>query len=1232
MRLKKLELHGYKTFASKIEFLFDDGVTAIVGPNGSGKSNVADGMRWVLGEQRISAMRARKSEDMIFNGTDKRARMGLAQAFITIDNSDEQLPLDFSEIVIGRRIYRNGENEYLINGQKVRLRDVQELLGHAGIGTSTYTVIGQGLIDSALALRAEERRQLIEDAAGLGAYQGKREEALRRLEQTQDNLTRARDIVAELEPQLKRLKRQAERAEEYNGLNQQLHEFLRQWYGYRWEQAAQTIKAAREQVALTANELQASEEEVRAVEQRLDALRRRHQAISQELDASRRERNRLRAEAERLRRERAVADERTRLLARQAADMQQELDALAAEEATLAERIQALASEGAALQQARQTAQAALTEAEAALAGAAKERELLRTVQEQARRDLAHLVARQGELTQRQRQASERQAALIQEREGHHLALTDLEQQLARREGEMALIEADLAELARQNAESQAQRRAIQAARTEAQEAQRQAQESLRQTERTLDALRTRHDLLARLRREGAGYEAGVRALLAAPALPGLLGPVASLLRVPDDLAPAITVALAERLQAVVVTDQAAADAARTWLQHHNAGRVTLLSLDTLAPPAEGRSTVDYLSEGEGSKSGRTNGQPAPSNHTTFNLQPANLQLADLPITNYQLPITAVHTDHPPLLTSLLRDWVLVETWQDAQHAITAGWNVVTRDGQVWRRDGSITAGKGQGNGTELLAQSREWGALPGQIATATEARDAAQAALDQATDRLHDQEEHLAAHEREQAELSRRRQRADQALQRERRDAEKLQQERGWRQGLIAKATKELDELLSRAATLDAEMATLTGQRQAAEEAVQRAEAAFEAADPGTRRAAVERARTQVAVTAEQHTNWQRSQREQNDAAQRLAQRRAGRERQAHALAAEQATLAASSATLIAEAERVEAAEAKLMTQLAPREQERRRIEEEQAQQEERFTTSRQRRREREEAAHTATLAFRAAEDRVQHLREQIEADLGMVEMAELSEELPHQSVLPWDELVTTLPKVTVLADGVEEDIRRLRRRLGQIGAINPNAPTEYEEVATRYDFLTTQSADLQQASTDLKQVVAELDTLMRQRFVASFEAINTEFKLNFTRLFGGGKAHMELTDPENIATTGIEVVARPPGKKQQSIALLSGGERALTAAALIFAILRVSPAPFCVLDEVDAMLDEANVGRFRDMLHEMAQKTQFIVITHNRGTIEAANTIYGISQADSGVSEVLSLALETAISYAKQ
>lgn len=1194
--LKSLELHGFKTFAGKTHFRFGDGMTAIVGPNGSGKSNLADAIRWILGEQRPALLRAKKGEDIIFNGTERRARMGMAQGSLILDNQERLLPIDFSEVVIGRRVYRSGESEYLINGNRVRLRDVQELLAHAGVSSDSYVVIGQGLVDAALALRAEERRQLFEDAAGLGAFQGKRDDALRRLATSDDHLTRIRDILAEIEPRLKRLKRQAERAEEYHTLTSELRELLRQQYGYRWGIAVQALSEAR--TALNAGRLivNSAGDEVSDIEARLTTLRQRQNQLRATITATLQRRDQLRAESERVRRERAVAAERERGLERERTAFTQEENALLAEISAAQTALTSHDSEGSALEAQQQHGQATLETARRALNAAEAERARLRQQAEEQRRTLGRLNGRLNENQQRQRAYGERQQELHREEQNHQRALTELDERLTARQQEIATLEEQYATLRAQQAEMTAERRTLTQQRQQALEQERETQQALHDTQRRLTELTTRRDVLARLRAEGAGYESGVRALLQADkgVRTTIHAPVADLLRVPEALSVAVTAALADGLQALVVRDNATD--ARQWIHARNEGKVTLLP-NGLEAYSMGTLPTDAGIVGRGAE--------------------------------------LVQGDDVAVLEFLLGDWLIVRDWQTIEQGdkSLSGWNLVTLDGQVRHRNGTIRAGKGKGSGNTLLAQSREWAELPDKIATVEEEQATRQNRLNEVRQRLRESESTLQKLEREIAELAKHLEKADTTLQREQRDAEKVRQELEWRNGLVAKSNAEMGDLEQRTLTLQNEAQRLQQERATVESTVREMEQSIAATRPDALRQSVEQSRTLLAVLEEQMVGWQRVRVTLADTLQRLNQRYASRRHHAEQLASETNQLAERIAALERAALTADQQFHVAQAEIQPLEQEVVANEEILAALEEEQQAARRRRQERDEQFHTAQMTLRGAEERLAHLKEQIETDLGMVGLSYVQEDetLIQQAVLPIDELVTSLPKVVELPEGLENDVRRLRRRVGLLGAVNPDAPAEYAELDERFTFLTEQSGDLEKACSDLRRIVQELDSIMRERFTTTFHAVEKAFRDYFVRLFGGGQAHIELTDPTNPTTSGVEIIARPPGKRAQSIALLSGGERALTAAALIFAILKVSPAPFCVLDEVDAMLDEANVGRFRDMLMEHADHTQFIVVTHNRGTIEAARTIYGISQSDPGISEVISLQLDDAVRLSK-
>lgn len=1200
LTVRRLELHGYKTFASPTDFEFDDGITAIVGPNGSGKSNITDAIRWVLGEQRISVLRAKTNEDMIFNGTAQRARMGMAQVFLTLDNSDRSLPVDFSEVEIGRRTYRSGENEYLLNGNKVRLRDIQELLAHVGVGTNSYTVIGQGLVDAALSLRASERREIIENAAGLGAYQGKRSDAMRRLEETEENLHRVQDLIAEIKPRLGRLERQAERADEYNQLTDQLQELLRQWYGYQWEQANQALYHAHEQVETTTKAAGAAHRAVETAEQQLADSREEEAKLRDRIETLRRERSKLRSDSERLRRERAVAQERASLLTRQAEELEEELAELTQEAERLDERGETLASERRRLESQRTETQQHLESVQERLRTAENKREDIRSDLEVARREQARINARAAELQQEQNQLSERKEELEQERSEHRAALSDIDAKLTRHAGEIQLYEDERETLRRQRAELVEEQHELRDVLSAARDNREQCETTLNEIERELGALESRRELLSRLRAEGSGYEEGVRSLLQAAqngTLDGIIAPLVDTLRAPEHLNTAISAALNTELQTIIVEDLRAADQARQWLQGREIGRVTLL------PRSDRRGDMPL--------------PPAPDGTGIVG------RAAEL-----------VPADDPIILEHALGRWLIVEDWNTAVDIAKDydEWHVVTLDGEVVRRDGSVQAGKGDGGGRNLLAQSREWAELPRNIETAERQRDNTEEALLQAEDAVEILEDELESLTREIDEVDRQIERAETRLAQEQREAERLEQEQEWRSELVERLHNDLTDLSVRADELREEREALASARDEAKEHVAALEDAFEQAHPGSLREAVEKARTGVAVVDEQRAGLKRQENEWRAAQRRLQSQRTAKTTRAEELADEQEQLQAKRARISDEADELDATITALTEKINPLSTRISELESEQAAQEEKLVTLRRQAQEADEAVHRAQMSRQAAEDRLDHLHDQIESDLGLVEFGELEENLPHQSFLPIEEYVTTLPQVSVLPDGVENDIKRLRRMIGRLGSVNPDAPEEYEEVQERYEFLTSQVTDLQEAEADLREIVDQLDHLMEQRFVETLTSVDAAFQRYFARLFGGGTATLELDDDTEPLESGIEITARPPGKRPQNIALLSGGERALTAASLIFAILSVSPAPFCVMDEVDAMLDEANVGRFCDTLRELSHDTQFIIITHNRGTIEAADTIYGISQTESGVSSMLSLAVEEAVRAAKQ
>ena len=1197
MRLKHLELQGYKTFASRTEFIFDSGITAIVGPNGSGKSNIADAIRWVLGEQSYRTLRGKRTEDMIFSGSAQRARLGMASASLRLDNSDGWMPIDFGEVTITRRAYRSGENEYLLNGKRVRLRDIVELLSKSGLARRTYTVIGQGLVDAVLSLRADDRRALFEEAAGISLYQTKRAEALSRLDETRSNLLRINDIISEIAPRLRRLERQAERAERQAMLTQQLEGLLRIWYGYRWQREQQNLARARDSLARREERLQRRRQALEALHERMADLRAQQQRLREQLGGWHRESGDLHRQMEGVQRDLAVWQERSRLLAGQHDELSGELTALETRLQALGERIAALETEAAEQQAVLQAKEEEVAAAQARLKEHERQREELSARLSRVQARLFDLGKAVSERQNRLEQLDERRAAQAREQAEHETAIAAQQSRTEELEGQVAALQVERGRLQGQLAELESGRSRLDEALQAIEARQAELRTGLAEARQVLDRLRSRHDLLSRMREEGEGLRAGARAVLraarrqpAAGGLGGIIGAVAGLLHVPQEYEVAIEVALGGHLGDIVVESWSDAQAAIEFLRRGERGRVTFLPLDTVRP-------VKRLT--------------LPDVEGIIGLG------ADL-----------VHAEKrlDPVVEMLLGRAVVVRDLEAARAAferLRGGFQIVTLAGEVLRSSGSVTGGRSRGRVQgQMLAREREWRELPDKIAEAEARGHQAEAALEAARaeeQRLRDERAALGA---QRGAVEKKLVQVQAQVRELEGEAEQAAQQIAWRRGHVARLQEQEQQLAAQEAALRAELEKLTAEQVDAEAKLADLQAELgrlqgeslyrQLAEARTAaslaRGAWEHRRAGLAALREQEEQLRAQVQAKRERIAALAGERAALEEQIQDQASEEAVLQAWLADLKAKIEPAEAEVARL-------DAERQRMEEEEA-------TLRARLREAEGRHSRAVLAQSRQEDRLERLRRQIMDDFGLVEM-EPTEGLAEQPPLPLGELVSTLPSVNTLPEGLEAEIHQLKAHLRRMGSVNPEAPREYAEVLERHAFLTAQAADLEEAARGLREVIAELDEVMRREFLKTFEAVAARFKENFRQLFGGGAAQLVLSDPDNPTDTGVDVLVRPPGKRQQALSWLSGGERSLTAVALIFALLQVSPPPFCILDEVDAMLDEANVARFRRALQELSEHTQFIVITHNRGTIEAANTIYGISMGKDSVSQVVSLRL---------
>jgi len=1201
-KLKQLDVQGFKSFADPLTFVYPTGITAIVGPNGSGKSNVADAIRWVLGEQRMTTIRGRTGEDMIFAGSKKRARAGMARAALTFDNSDGWLPVDFAEVIVERRTYRDGKTDYMLNGSRVRLMDLRDLLDRAGLGRDAYLIIGQGLVDQVLALRPQERLALFEQAAGIAPYRTRREDAAGRLDETHRNLERVYDIVGEIEPHLRRLKRQAARAEQYAELTAELNTTLCTWYGFRWGRAVTELEQARQRVSYHDEKVRQHAGASDTVTTRIVELRRQIAEARTQLADLHRESGVHHTEAERRQRELAVARERRRQLQERQEDDQANLTPLRAALEVETQDIVALQAEFEAVQAQLSEAQAILAEAETARRTVEQQRQALLSRQGQAQAQALENRHRLADRQSRLEQATERLAQLAQrvrQLEAQTTSATERRraQQAAVEQARRALDEADVAlqaadaEVARLDAD-------LAAART--------ASESLRRDvgskQAELQKVTARLEALERLHAEGAGLYAGVRAVMQAverDELRGLPGTVASLVSVPPHLDRAIETALGGQLQDIVAERWSDAQAAIEWLKRRRAGRATFLPLDTLNPPS-----VLEVAVGAGSGDG---------------------------VIGVASELVDYEARYRPVVLLLLGRTAIAQSLDAARELyrkLRGSFRIVTVEGEIVRSGGAVTGGeerqsRSQGGG--LLARERERRELPERVAALEAEVKALQDKLREHEAQSQALQKALQAANEQRRTVAQRRQEADRLVEREVRALDKVIQEGDWQRNLLDEAGQERERLQAACVRLEQEHGEAAAALREAEMQLGSLSHELEAlAGDETARVAVER-RTQVALLEQEHGNRRVLLTTRQREVQRLQAQIAASAQHLDGLAEEFAQLEARLEGLQTAYDEARAAADTLSAQVPPLEAGLAKLEQTLATHESREHEARRVLHDAEQRRTQSEVEANRREDQLQTLRREIEEALNIV-IGDLPETLSAQQPLPLDAIVSPLPVVKELPEGLERQIRDLRTQIRRLEPVNFAAKEEYDELEERHGFLREQMADLEKASEHLRQIIAELDEMMETTFRTTFKAIAAEFSRIFELLFNGGVAKLTMLSDEGEANgvDGVEIVARPPGKRTSGLGMLSGGERTLTAVALLFAVMRVSPTPFCILDEVDAMLDEANVGRFRAMLRELSRQTQFIIITHNRGTVEVSDTIYGVSMGDDGISQVLSLSLE--------
>jgi len=1189
-RLKSLELHGYKTFASRTVFEFPDEITAIVGPNGSGKSNIADALRWVLGEQSYSLLRGRKTEDMIFAGSDQRPRAGMAASTITFDNSDGWLPIDFSEVSIMRRAYRDGQNEYLLNGQRVRLKEISELLAQSGLAERTYTIIGQGMVDAALSLKPEERRRFFEEAAGIGLYRSRREEAINRLDATQRNLERVRDILGELEPRLQSLEKQARRVQEYERIKADLRMLLREWYGYHFHHAQKDLAHSREVSHTQETRLEQARLQLQVVEEEVAQARSRLQSLRNELNDWHAQLSGLHHQSEQVNRTLAVMDERQRALGEQKVNLLNDLARVEEEQKAAQDRLKALSEERDWLQNELTDSQAQAEKAHQYFQSRQQQRQMAErkvsdwrrqllsaeTQQVQSRAHYTELVSRletQRKSQQTLAQAVEQGDTVLQQAQA---GLAQVKNQRLQAENEVKQVEQDIQEIRRAVFELEAGRK--------------RAQEKVAQFSMEKARLHTQLDVLEQAEKSFSGLNQGARFLLQEARqgkIGGKFSAISSLIEVPADYELAIAAVLGDYLDGILVDDQAGLENALVLLGKGEKGRAVLIPGQATRP---GEKVV----------------------------------IEDPDCVGVAVDLVSYSADLQQLVRLLLGQVLVVKNRGAArriasQIPITA--RAVTLQGEVFWGSGVVIAG--QDGRAGMIGRPRQKRELQEALAQTNNKLQEMTGELQRFEASQADQQKLLQETEKNSRFANQRLAQANQLFHQASLEVDRLNQKQDWQR--------------SQFTGLEAQLQRTDGEIKQVIDDLEKKDQQIKQFNEGLLQQAHELNTLPLEELQAEVIHWNTSLAVSERAVKEADRRLAEHQQALTGLQLQRASLGQRLANVLAVLEQIEKERSDYRSQeelldkdigilqqkVEPAENDLETAEKDYSRWQENQTVAQQAVTVAERYATQAQLEVTRNREALDSLRRRIEDDFGLV-VYEYDMDIAGPNPLPLEGMTEQLPVVKEISPEIEDSINRQRALLRRLGAINPEAQTEYQAVHERYDFLTVQVADLKQADGDLRLVITELDELMRKEFRRTFDAVAAEFRQMFTRLFGGGSAHLSLTDEDDPTETGIDIETRLPGRREQGLSLLSGGERSLTAVALIFALLKVSPTPFCVLDEVDAMLDESNVGRFCDLLNELSQKTQFIVITHNRNTVQNAGVIYGVTMGRDSTSQVISLKLD--------
>lgn len=1183
MYLKRLELQGFKSFPEKVSLDFNDGITAVVGPNGSGKSNIADAIRWVLGEQSIKTLRGSKMEDVIFAGTEHRKPLGFAEVTITLDNSDSSLPIEYGEVSITRRVFRSGESEYFINKTACRLKDITELLLDTGIGRDGYSVIGQGRVDEILSTRSEDRRQIFEEASGIMKYKLRKQEAEKKLELTRQNLERINDIISELEAQLGPLKEQSETARKFLDLRENLKVLDVNLFLDSIEKFREKINAISEQYRNVREQIDSENSKLDRITGSNREKTEQLKSIDEKLETARQAFYEIEGSLERCNSEIKLNNEKI-------ANLRQNIERLDNEQAELEEKVKELEKEEAGKQDKLKYLEKQLNDYSTKLEGYEKQmEELLKTLDEDERRiellkssimdkidiqsdkrmQISNLRMHIENMQKRQRSIDTEIYQNVIERDREKIKKEELQKRIRNADEQISKQKAKHQELLSERDESDRMLGDLRAKQN--------------RLNSEIQSKSARVKTLREMERNLEGYNRSVREVLQACRSSsqfgsGIHGALAQLIDVDRKYETAIEISLGGALQNIVTQSEEDAKKAIEFLKKNRLGRATFLPISSV----NGRSFDDASL----SRIKATDG-----------------------FCGVACELVRCNPQYNGIIRNLLGKVVVVDNLDNGiRMARKFGYTfrIVTLEGDLLNTGGSMSGGSIDNRGTGILSRSREISELDSElkklkdeeVAAANDIRQIVEV-ISQIDSEISSVQSDIKNNElvkiRDESQLAQ----ADENMNRLTARIEMLRQEKEQLQRQIDETAQEMGKYENELSQIEQEINSARQTVAEHQEKHKEDQAVRDAlhTDITDFKISVNSIRESIAAVRE---SSERLHSEMESISKSIARKTGDREK------------------YMADILKLEEENEGLMTEIKKKNEDKsgktfemdRLTEERKVLEEEVYDTVN-----KINEINKTILLLQEEYSRIEVRKAKLETEMGALTDRIWNEyELTYSSALS---LKRDIGSITA----AQKKINELKNSIKALGPVNVASIEEYVKTKERYEFMSNQRNDMEQAREKLLRVISEMTSIMKKQFMEQFRLINENFSLVFRELFNGGRAGLILTDQDNVLESGIEIEAQPPGKKLQNMMLLSGGERAFTAIALLFAILKLKPSPFCVLDEIEAALDEANVYRFAEYLKSYSGKTQFIVVTHRKGTMENADMLYGVTMQEQGVSKIVSL-----------